>query len=378
MLALLALLIVPAARAQVVKPWTPSSDSLLQDVTTARMRFQRQRGDSAGGENYGAFEVVGRLGRRLLQSLGRDHLLQAPAIAATLDSLGLDVEVVNDPMIPSIVLMLARNPFRRTSDAIGFLYWYRQADLRMQGAVYPPSRDVSLRSWWTGRAEAPYEAAVLYRPGNEGVKPGFKLFRMSPDGYFWNLTQYEGHAPEIGAHAVGSFADVNLDGLPELLVYNEVDPDTFFVLVPGAPKLVNEYLYTERPEGFVLHDARTLPGPTETLRLFAEMMADRQYERAKKLLLKPGKVTDAVANGWAGVRGRATWTVEYGETQQAWPEWLEVRIRNAAGAKRWIFHFYIQDGRWVIRDWLPIQPASPSAAVAPRPAPRDSVHGLRR
>jgi len=376
--ALLATLIVAPAHAQVVKPWVPAGDSLLRDVTTARMRFQHQQGDSVGGDNYGAFEIVGRLGRKMLQSLGRDHLLQAPAVAGALDSLGLDVEVVNDPKIPSIVLLLARNPFRRTSDAVGFLYWFRQSDLRMQGAVYPPSRDVSLRAWWTARAEAPYEAAVLYRPGNEGVKPGFKLFRMSPDGFFWNMTQYEGHSPEMGARAMGSFADVNLDGVPELLVFNEVDPDTFFTIVSGAPKLMNEFIYTERPEGFVLHDARTLPGPSQTLRLFAEMMADRQYERAKKLLLKPEKVTEAVANGWAGVRGKATWTVEYGEAGQSWPEWVEVRIRNAAGVKRWIFHFFIQDGRWVIHDWIPVQAATPTAAPTPRPAARDSVRMPRR
>ena len=45
------------------------------------------------------------------------------------------------------------------------------------------------------------------------------------------------------------------------------------------------------------------------------------------------------------------------------PEWLAVRIKGDRETKRWIFHFTIRDGRWIIRDWVPIEDKRPSAPV---------------
>lgn len=69
----------------------------MRDVTTARMRFMRQQGDSVGGDNYLPYDDVGRLARKFLRSIGRQNFLQARAIEATLDSLGFDTEVSVDP-----------------------------------------------------------------------------------------------------------------------------------------------------------------------------------------------------------------------------------------------------------------------------------------
>lgn len=365
------------AFAQVTKPWVPAGDSLMRDVTTARMRFMRQQGDSVGGDNYPPYDDVGRLARKLLRALGREHFLQAPAIEATLDSLGLDTEVTVDPATPSIVAVLVRNPFRVSSGAVAFLYWHVRDDLRMQGVGMPPSRDLRLRAWYTGRPGVPYEACMVYDRRGEKPRPGMKLFRMGPDGRFWNLVQYEGNSPDFGEKAKLAFVDANLDGQPEILSLHPVDDDSFFVVRGGVPPIVNEFLYTERPEGFVLHDARTVPGPLETLRLFAAHMAGKEYERARRFLLKPERMENAIANGWGQLRGRGAWTVEYGEPDQAWPEWLAVRTGGAAGAKRWIFHFYIEDGRWVIRDWLPVVPRQVGGPVPAAGAAADSTGGRR-
>lgn len=372
-LLVLALAAGPTA-AQVTKPWTPPGDSLLTEVTTARMRFKRQLGDSIGGDNYLPYDAVGRIARRLLRSLGREHVLQAPAIEPTLDSLGLDTEVRVDPAQPGVVLVLVRNPFRVASDGVGFLFWYLQNDLRMQGVSFPPARELRMRAWFTGRSESPYEACIVYDGKGERWRPGLKLLRMSADGRYWNLIQYEGQGPEFGARSTLAFVDANSDGRPELLCYHPVDDDSTFVLRSGVPRIVNEFLYTERPEGFVLHDARTVPGPVETLRLFVTLLAARQYDKAERLLLKPERVKDAVANGWPDLKGRDAWTVEYGEPNQPWPEWLEVRTQSPAGPKRWIFHFFIQENRWVIRDWIPVtdKPAA-GVAVPPAPARADSA-----
>ena len=365
------------AHAQIVKPWMPYGDSLRTMATTARMRFKRQQGDSVAGDNYAAFDIVGQAARKLLRSLGRQNLLQATAIEATLDSLGLDVEVVNDPQLPSIVFMLARNPSRVSSDAVGFLYWYRQGDLRMQGVSFPPSRTVRIRSWWSGRPDAPYEVALTYdRLGTASQPPGFKLFRMNPDGYLWNLIQYEGHSPDFPADARIEFADANRDGQPELLVFSGVDQDSVFTLGTGLHPIQNEFLYTERPEGYVLHNARTIPGPLQALRAWTELLGDRQLERAQRLMLKPERIKEVVANGWVGLVANGSWQVEYGE-DAAWSEWYVVRVHTAATRKQYVFHFYIRDGLWVIRDWIEEQ-ENPALHPLPGMIPRDSVRTRRR
>jgi len=368
------------ARAQTIKPWTPlSSDSLTQWAAEARARFAANAGDSVGGANYRAYELVGNIGRRLLRSLGRQHLLQAQAIEPTLDSLGLDVEVSNDPNLPAIVFMLVRNPYRPKSDGIGYLYWFRGKDLRMQGTSFPRVRHPRLHAWWSGRNGAPYSAGLLYSRLGPPDSLGFRLFRMSSDGTFWNLVDYEGHGPRMSGRAQADPMEVNCDEQPELVVFDRAEPDSFLRVPNDLPQLLVEYLYTERDEGFVLHDARPVPSATATLRLFALMLQRGDRESAKRLLLKPERLLDALANGWDKARGPGSWTIEYGEENQPLPEWYEVKIRTPMHTKKYVFHFFIQDGRWVIRDWIAEQvpePAPPHGT--PGLSQPDSLKGLRR
>lgn len=354
--------------AQVVKPWAPASDTLLQLTTAARVRFQRATGDSATGLNFDAYDLVAQSARRLLRVLGRNNVKQAPAIESTLDSLGLDTDIAYDPSSPTFVFLLVRNPFRVDADAIGFLFWYRGNQLMQQGMGFPPSLNPRLKVWWTSRSEGPYEAAILFDQKRGARQPALKLLRMGDSAAFWNLVQYEGHGPHFEPGSEALFADVNQDGLPELVIYNKFVMDTTLQCAPGAPGLVNELTYTERPEGFVLHDLRTLPGPVHTLHLFTDLLAKRQYDRARSLMAKPEKLKDAIERGWGDDRGKGTWLVEYGEPGQPWPEWVAVRIREKDGPKRWIFHFTIRDDRWVIRDWIPVvdpRPGRAGAASAP-------------
>ena len=355
------------APAQILRAWAPPGDSLSPLASSARIRFQRQRGDSVAGDNYDAFQIVGGLGRRLFASLGKAHLSQARAAEATLDSLGLDVEVATDPATPHIVFMLVRNPFRRTSDAVGYLYWMRGDEMRMQGASFPPAHAPALRAWWTGRQDSPYEAAVLFQNGRADGTLALELFRMDPEAHYWSLIQYAGHGPEFGRGATASFADVNLDGQPELVAYQPSEPDSFFVLRPGVPPTVQELTFTERPEGFVLHDARAVPGTTETLRLFTSLLVQKDATRARRLLLRPAALDTLLSIGWGRHHEGGAFTVEYGEAFQPWPEWLEMRVRQDSGIMRWIVHFWIQDGRWVIRDFLPVQDPDSRHSVVPLP-----------
>ena len=371
--------LVTPAMAQSVKPWTPANDTLWALAAQAKVRFQTQRGDSASGQNYEPYELVAEAGRRLLRSLGRQHLLQAVAIEPTLDSLGLDVEVTNDPNLPAIVFMLVRNPYRPKSDAIGYLYWYRGVDLRMQGTSFPRSRHPRLHSWWSGHNGSPYASGLLFERLTQPDSLGFRLFRMSADGTFWDLIDYEGHGPRMSGRAQADLMDVNGDGQPELVVFDRAEPDSFLRVPSGVPPLLAEYLYTEANEGFVLHDARPVPSATSTLRLFALTLQRGDHQNAKRLLMKPERLADALANGWDRARGAGAWTIEYGEEGQAWPQWYEVKIRTPLATKKFIFHFFIQDGRWVIRDWIAVQASAPPPPHGtPGLSLPDSLRGVRR
>lgn len=343
------------ATADLVRPWTPASaDSIVQFAAQARARFQTNAGDSVGGTNFEAYNLVSKAARRLFAQLGRTHMLQATQVEATLDSLGLDTDVVNDPSLPSITLLMVRNPYRLSADAIGFLFWFRGTDLRLQGAMFPPNRTPRLRPWWTGHPEGPYEAAVLYESKGASPRFGFKLFRLSPDGYYWNQVQYEGQGPDLGEPGDVQFADLNHDGQPEIVSWVKGKPDSIFTFCSECPALIQEFTWTERPEGFVLYDARLVPSPAATFTQFVRLLGERNRAAAARLLATPARVDSAIASGWGTSHGKATWTIEYAEPSQPWPEWFAARYRDAKGDRRYIFHFTLRDGHWVIRDWIPV------------------------
>ena len=351
------------ASAAVIQPWSPPGDSLTRLAHSARLRFQRQAGDSVGGDNYDGYEIVGDMGRHLVAALGKDHWEQATALQATLDSMGLDVEVRVDPQMRDMVFMLVRNPFKRSSDGVGYLYWLRGDQWRMQGASYPPAQDVSVRFWYRGDPEIPYEAVTIYRM-RQGNRVAMRLYRLNGEGVLWDLVQYEGNAPDLGSSTTTAFADINHDGLPEIVAYEVVQPDTFLSIASDAPQLVQEYIYTERPEGFVLHDLRQVPGPSDVVNLFATLLVRHEDDLARRLLMRPAQLDSALALGWGQSHARGAFTIEYGESRP-WPEWLELKIRQYKGYGHWLFRFWIKDGRWVIKEWIQEQPPSPNNVRPP-------------
>jgi hypothetical protein len=355
----------PRATAQSVRPWLPATaDSVQRLIVSAKLRFKEQQTDTLLPRDVQAFELVGQAARRLMRQLGRQNTLQAPMIEATLDSMGVDVDVVNDPALPSIVFVLVHHPDRAASHQVGYLLWYRGSELRMQGVSFPPSVRPRMRAWWTSDPRSPYAAVIGYERKGDPPQLGMRLLRMHPDGNLWALVQYEGNAPALGTPGELAFADVNRDGRPEIVTYTPADPDSFLTLAPGVPRLVQERVYTERPEGFVLHDARVVPGPVSTLRLFALTLMNQDREGARRLVVDPARVDEAFGHGWGSTRAADAWRVENGEAQP-WPEWLGLRIQGDRGPRRWVFDFVIRDGRWVIRGWRPVQPARTAEPVRP-------------
>jgi hypothetical protein len=364
-----------ASRAAVVKPWTPAgADSVTALVAEAKVRFREVDSDTITEQTIAPFERVGQAARRLYRRLGRDRTQFASSVEASLDSLGLDTDVVNDPDLPSITLVMVRNPYRPGMQAVGYLLWYRGQDLRMQGMAFPPCVQPRLRSWWTGRATGPYATAVVYKERGSSGRLGFKYLRLSADGFYWDLLQYEGHGPDLGVNGDASFPDLNRDGQPELVAFSAAPADSILTIRPPVQPARREAIYTERGNGFEVYDARVIPGPVSTLRLFVAALREGNRERARELLVNPMFLELALAAGWADTRSPGSFVVDQQEEGQGWPTWLGAQVRGATGTRRWVFHFTLQDGRWLIKDWLAEQPPRADAAHG---APRDSTGGHR-
>ncbi len=366
--ALLALLAWPAsnARAQAVKPWVPSgTDSLVRQVAEAKVRFQGNKGDSIGGDNFRAYEMVGNVGRRLLRMMGRQNMIQARAVEALLDSLGLDTDVAVEQDLPYFAFLLVRNPFRPEARSVGFLYWYRGDDLRMQGAQFSGGYRPQSRVWWTGDQDAPYSWGVVDFTKQKGAMH-ITLFRLTSGGSFWTLAQYEDSGYQLGASGSTAWVDINGDLKPELLAWIPGEKDSLFEECPDCPKLVTELVFAERPEGFKLQDTRIVPTPYATFALFVRLLTENNRAQAARLLKDPALLEKAVAAGWTARRNRI-WKVESAEPGTAWPEWLMVRFRGPQRDRRYAVVFELSRGRWVIRDWTerPIAPAA--GAVKGRP-----------
>ena len=362
---------VPAHGAEyTAKPVSPPPrDTLTSWAAEARARFQANQGDSVGGPNYRAYDLVGQMSRRLLRTFGPQGLTQAGEIKPVLDSLGLDTDVAIDPSQPAFVLVMVRNPYRFSAKSVGYLYWwYRDEDFRMQGAVFRGGKEPASRVWWTGHAERPYEWAVVDHDRGNGPAH-FTLFRLNPAGSAWGVGQSDEVEPVLGEPGEAVFADLNHDGLPELVQWAIPKTDSLFTPCPDCPRLTIEKTFVERQEGFTLHDSRVLPSPYATLVTFIRLLLDNRRLEAGKLVGDPALVTQALAAGWGVSRKPDTWRVEYGEQDERWPRWLEVRFAGPQGVKRYIVHFGQHDGHWIIQQWSEPQPVQRK----PQPPPRSGA-----
>lgn len=348
-----------------IRPWTPpGTDSLTVWAAEAREHFRANTGDSVGGANYRPYDLVGSMGRRLLASLGRAGMSQAHAVEGVLDSLGLDTEVVTDPKQPEFVLMLVRNPFRTTAAAVGFLYWYRDRDLRLQGLVSHGTRNARMRVWWTAKSEWPYEWAIVTDDPNDGGRMNLLLLRLNEQATYWVLVQYENAGPDLGGPGEAVWAELNSDSAPELVVWTQARADTSFDQCNECPRLRLERLYVLRPAGYELYDTRLVPSPYATFSLFIRLLQQQNRTAAAKLLSDPPRVADALAAGWAK-RGRSVWFMERAEPGESWPRWLAFRFKGPSGPVVYDVHFEFIEGRWLIRDWVIPKPASLGKGVSP-------------
>jgi hypothetical protein len=378
--------LVSTAHAQSPKPWVPpGTDSLVISVAEAKVKFQGNKGDSIGGGNYKAYETVGLAARRVLRMIGRGNMTQARAVEAVLDSLGLDTDILVDPEMPIFAFLLVRNPYKLSAKAVGFLYWWKDNDLRMQGAQFSGGTRPQMRVWWTGEETFPYSWGIVDFARDDGDMH-FTLFRLTPAGLFWTLAQYEDSGYRLGGTGTTTWVDVNGDQKPELVAYMQGERDSLFQDCKDCPKPVAELTFAERTQGFAIQDSRIVPSPYSTFEHFLRLLADGNHTAASRLLDEPAKVADAIANGWTYKRVHS-WKVDYSEPGTSWPAWMVVRFFGPQRPHRYTVYFEVKNGRWVIKDWIEREleptigpqphvgpvPLPSAGSTRPRPARRDSV-----
>ena len=335
-----------------VKVWTPAHmDSISAWAIQAREAFRTNTGDSLGGDNFRAYLLVGRIAQNLLASLGRANMAQAAAAKTVIDSLGLSVELATDPVQPTFALLMVRNPFRETADVSGFVYWYVQNALHLQGVRFESGRNVVMRVWRTRYQDEPYSMGIIEN-ARYGSKPlAFTLLRMSGNGLFWTAPQYPGYGPDIGGRGDATFADLNNDGVPEMVAWVRTPSDSIFEECRSCPGLLAEQTWGEREEGFELEETRLLPSAYANFVQFIRMLREGNQAGASRLLADPKKLPEAIANGWARGSGAGLWRVLYVE-DETWPHWIVVEFHRGDVKKSWVVHFVVREGRWIIRDWI--------------------------
>lgn len=336
------------------KPWTPpGADTLLTWATEARVRFQTNAGDSVGGSNYAAYEMVGRMGESLLRSMGRARMAQAYVVETILDSLGLDTDVSFDPELPYFALLMVHNPFRREAASVGYLYWYRQDVLKVQGVLFFGGREPKSRVWWTSDSAAPYAWGILDQSIGEPQTVGLTYLRLEPTGNFWDLVQFAADTLNLGGPGRAEWTDINRDGIPEVVSWIRGDLDSTFEACSGCPQLIVERTFVERKQGFQIEESRLLPTSFANLVQFVRLLQEGQRAGAARLVADPRLVDQAIAWGW-NRRGAGRFRFEYAEPNERWPRWMAFRHLGADGKRTtYVIRFGHADGRWIITDIKP-------------------------
>ncbi len=353
-----------AAQARpLIRPWTPpDADSLLIWAEDAKAHFRANVGDSVGGANYRGYEIVGFMGRKLLAALGHDGLLQANAVESVIDSLGLDTDIVIDRTNPHFAFMMVRNPFQPAAKAVGFLYWYREHDLRQQGVVMRSTLAPRMRVWWTADNDAPYEWGIVTEDREHLMS--LLLLKMNDTATYWALLQYDQYGPDLGGPGEAVWAEVNRAGAPELIVWTHAVADSSFQECADCPHLIREQMFVENGKGYELYDSRLLPSPYTVFTLFIRLLQRGDRGAASRLLDQPARITDAIAQGWAR-RRPGMWKMEYADAGKTWPDWFEFRFDGPRGPVRYIVHCVFRDGRWLVGNWMIPRVAVPGKAIRP-------------
>ena len=365
------------------KPWRPAAaDSVTQWAIEGRNLLAESNSPELGDREVVGYRWVDKVAKAYFHALGPHGMAAAGGLSAFLDSLRLKGSVVSDRVYPAFSFVLFSNPSHDNYAQLGYLYWFRGDEVRSQPIYLKGGHDPELRVWWTGRSQAPWEMGLLYTMEHDrDSAPEFIFMRMIATGAGWEPVQ-AGVDVDFGGKGSASFADLDGDGIPEIVSWVRGVPDTLFVPCKdaGCPELLTERTFTlER--GYELYDQRTVATPYATLVLFVRSLVGGKEAIAQSLVTDPSVVQKARALGWGPkLRRRGTFRALAPHGATRWPD----RLRFDYGPQG-IYdsilevRFAQSQGHWLIDDIVTLTAGGAAAdttrSVAAKPkAPPARAH----
>jgi hypothetical protein len=365
-LALLLLLIAVPAWAQ--QPWRPAGlDSMRAWGLEARTKLIQTDQDSLTANEIDAFRLLDKMTAHYLQQLGPQEMRGARGVLALCDSLKLDVEIEQDPVLPQFVVVTYFNPKFAGYACWTTLFWWKGEELKQQVVLLPGGRRIEMRVWWTGNELGPYEMGLVdhARKGDPRVAT-FSMLRISRNADFWGAIQAGKRTIDLGGPGVSRFVDLDNDGVPELVHWTDAEGDERFVQDRNLPVVLSERTWRRNDEGFTLLDRRTVATPFATFVLFLRALTNGQtalarsltssstvYTKAQTLKLGTYNAKDSwrAAEPAPGVRWSQSIRFTYGNPLKG----LEVRMKEV-------------EGHWLVDALTPLA-LGPNQAPAPKPVP---------
>jgi hypothetical protein len=307
-----ALSCLPAARAQTllpgVRPWRPTTiDSTSIWVNEARARLEASTNQMLADEDLRAYSLLNRFAQDYFKRLGPRGMAGAAGLHTALDTLGLRIEMAQDPDLPAFTLVHFLNPVSEGFASLAYLYWFRGTELLSQPINLRNGRRPRLRVFWTGSQSGPYEAGLIHHEG-VGIhrSPVISTMRLTPNASAWLPVQMGVDALRPGGVGEAVWVDIDSDGIPEAASWTEADPGPpfHFCEEPGCPRLLAESLFARRSSGdYGLVRRQELASPLQTLVAFIQAVRRKQDAEARALSADVRVIQAARDMGWEELEG---------------------------------------------------------------------------
>jgi hypothetical protein len=394
-LALAACLATPGspARAQVSpvlpKPWRPAaSDSIADWASQARSLLAGSKTDDLGEREVVAYRYIDRIAKSYFHALGPQGMVGGGGVVTFLDSLRLQGKFTQDPEYPAFAFVQYFNPSHEGFASLGYLYWFRGSEIRSQPVHLKDGHDPQFRVWWSGREAAPWETALIYDVGRAGAgEPELIFMRMVATGAGWEPVQAGVGSIDLGGKGTARFADLDRDGIPEIISWVAGVQDSLFVPCHdvGCPDLITERTFVlER--GYELYDQRTVATPFAAFVLFVRALTSGQTALAQSLVTAPAVLAKARELGFTRFHQPGVFRATPPRGGTRWPD----RLRFEYGP-RGVFDTFLevrfasQQGHWLIDEIVvlksgaaPADSSSRSRTGTPASRPKASSRGTSR
>ena len=334
------------------KPWHPAaSDSIADWASQARALLAGSKNDDLGEREVVAYRYVDRIAKSYFHTLGSKGMAAGGGIVTFLDSLRLQAKFTQDREYPAFAFVQFFNPSHEGFASLGYVYWFRGSEIRSQPIHLKNGHDPQFEVWWTGRESAPWEMALLYDVGREGDSaPELIFMRMIPTGVGWEPVQAGVGSLDLGGKGTARFADLDHDGIPEIVSWVDGVPDSMFAPCHelGCPQLITERMFAlER--GYELYDQRTVATPFATLVLFMRALHSGQTALAQSLTTGPSVMNKARELGFARVRRPGVFRATPPRGNTRWPDRLRFEYGPQGVFDTYLeMRFAIDQGHWLL------------------------------